>query len=72
LENGSKETREAREFYTVTQLADLLQLNDMTVYRMVKSGQLPRYQLGRIMRFRSDDIEAFLGAHRVAAHKREA
>jgi len=61
---------EAREFYTVAQLADVLQLNGMTIYRMVKTGDLPCYMLGRIMRFRRDDIEAFLEQHRVPSRKR--
>ncbi len=62
----------SREFYTVAQLADLLQLNEMTIYRMVKTGQLPCHLIGRIMRFRHDDIEEFLKQHRVPARKRKA
>jgi excisionase family DNA binding protein len=42
----------------------------MTIYRMVKTGDLPCYMLGRIMRFRRDDIEAFLEQHRVPPRKR--
>jgi len=63
------ETRHSgpREFYTVAQLADLLQLNEMTIYRMVKAGQLPCHLIGRIMRFRHDDIEEFLKQCRVPA-----
>jgi excisionase family DNA binding protein len=68
-----KETRHigSREFYTVAQLADLLQLNEMTIYRMVKTGDLPCHLIGRIMRFRHNDIEEFLKQHRVPARKRK-
>jgi excisionase family DNA binding protein len=69
-EAKKSEQAEAREFYTVAQLADVLQLNGMTIYRMVKTGDLPCYMLGRIMRFRRDDIEAFLEQHRVPPRKR--
>ncbi len=62
----------SREFYTVGQLADLLQLNQMTIYRMVKTGQLPYHQIGRMMRFRHDDVEGFLKKHRVPASVRKA
>jgi excisionase family DNA binding protein len=67
-ENESKPP--VREFYTVSQLATLLQLNEMTVYRMVKTGELPYHQIGRMMRFRNDDIEQFLKQHRVPSRKR--
>ena len=60
-----------REFYTVAQLANLLQLNEMTIYRMVKTGQIPCHMIGRIMRFRHDDIEEFLKQRRVPARKRK-
>jgi excisionase family DNA binding protein len=61
-----------REFYTVSQLADLLQLTEMTIYRMVNRGELPCYAIGRIKRFRQRDIEEFLESHRspTAAHER--
>lgn len=73
-DTDNRETNQTgpREFYTVAQLADLLQLNEMTIYRMVKGGQLPCHLIGRIMRFRHDDIEDFLKQHRVPAKKRKA
>jgi excisionase family DNA binding protein len=58
-----------REFFTVGQLADLFHLNPMTIYRIVKSGDLATYHIGCVMRFRRDDVEHFLTKHRVAARK---
>jgi len=74
FDDATKETKRigSREFYTVAQLAELLQLNEMTIYRMVKTGELPCHLIGRIMRFRHDDIEEFLKQHRVPARKRKA
>lgn len=60
----------AKEFYTVSQLAELLQLTEMTIYRMIGRGDLACYSIGRIKRFRHDDIEKFLNACRVPALKR--
>lgn len=48
------------EFYTVGQLAELLQLTPMTIYRMVRRGELACHAIGRIKRFRRGDVEAFL------------
>lgn len=48
------------EFYTVGQLAKMLQVTEMTIYRMVRRGELPCHSIGRAKRFRHSDIEAFL------------
>ncbi len=54
-----------REFYTVSQLADLLQLTEMTIYRLINRGELPCYAIGRLKRFRRGDVEDFLQNCRV-------
>jgi excisionase family DNA binding protein len=63
IESGEK----AREFYTVSQLAELLQLTEMTIYRMISRGELPCYVIGRAKRFRSGDLENFLESCRMPA-----
>ncbi|MGO9060406.1 MAG: helix-turn-helix domain-containing protein [Candidatus Binataceae bacterium] len=64
-----KENPAVPEFYTVSQLARLLQLTEMTIYRMVHRGELPCYSIGRVKRFRQNDIEAFLKRCRVPSLK---
>jgi excisionase family DNA binding protein len=59
------------EFYTVGQLADLLQLTPMTIYRMVRRGELACHAIGRIKRFRRDDVETFLENSRQPASEAE-
>ena len=59
------------EFYTVGQLADLLQLTPMTIYRMVRRGELACHAIGRIKRFRRGDVEAFLKNSRQPASESE-
>jgi excisionase family DNA binding protein len=68
---GKKAVKEIQnpEFYTVAQLARLLQLTEMTIYRMVHRGELPCYSIGRVKRFRQGDVEAFLRRCRVPATK---
>jgi excisionase family DNA binding protein len=59
-----KDDAEQPEFYTVGQLAELLQLTPMTIYRMVRRGKLACHAIGRIKRFRRGDVEAFLESSR--------
>jgi excisionase family DNA binding protein len=47
----------SRTFYTLAEIAALLNLDEMTVYRFAQSGQLPAHKLGTVMRFHSDDLK---------------
>ncbi len=60
------------EFYTVSQVAKLLQLTEMTVYRMIARKELPCYMIGRVKRFRHKDIEDYLQLCRVPSAREEA
>ena len=66
---AAEQGRGAREFYTVSQLADLLQLTEMTIYRMINRGELPCYVIGRLKRFRRGEIDEFLEHCRVPVAK---
>lgn len=62
---------EPLEFYTVSQVAKLLQLTEMTVYRMIARKELPCYMIGRVKRFRHNDIEEYLQQCRVPSAREE-
>ncbi|MBU8934159.1 MAG: helix-turn-helix domain-containing protein [candidate division Zixibacteria bacterium] len=49
-----------KEFYTVKELAALLELNQYTIYRMVDRGELPVHIIGNSKRFRRSDVEDYL------------
>ena len=54
-----------RNFYTVKELAALLVVKPITIYRMVDRGQLPAIRIGKSLRFDPADIEAFLDRIRI-------
>ncbi len=45
---------------TVDQVADLLQVHVMTVYRLAKAANLPAFKVGSRWRFRRESIEAWM------------
>ncbi len=47
-------------FVTVAEVADQLRVSNMTVYRLVQSGQLPATRVGRSYRIREDDVDRYL------------
>lgn len=47
-------------FLTVTEVSDLLRVSSMTIYRLIKDGELPAVRIGKSYRLREDDVDAFL------------
>jgi excisionase family DNA binding protein len=45
---------------TVKEVAAYLNVNPMTVYRAVETDTLPHLRLGRAIRFRREDVDAYL------------
>ena len=52
--------KQESEFMTVKELAEMLGITVMTVYRWLKAGKLPHYNFGKTKRFRRAEVEAFL------------
>ena len=45
---------------TVGEVANLMRVSNMTVYRLIKSGQLAAIRVGKNYRIRSGDVEKYL------------
>ena len=54
---------EARaRFLTAAEVAGLLRVSTMTVYRLIKAGQLASVRVGKSYRVREDDVDRFLAS----------
>ena len=52
--------KQQREFYKTEELAEILQVNIMTIYRYIKSGKLKAYKIGKEYRIDKKTFEDFL------------
>ncbi|MBI2611536.1 helix-turn-helix domain-containing protein [Candidatus Gottesmanbacteria bacterium] len=52
-------------FFTVKEIAELLQLSSITVYEFIKSNKLQAIQFGRSYRVHTKDLDKFIRNHRV-------
>ena len=50
----------ALEVMTVSEVAEYLRVNPQTVYRKAKSGELPAVRIGRAIRFRRAELDAWI------------
>jgi excisionase family DNA binding protein len=45
---------------TVSEVAQVLRVSKMTVYRLIRQGDLPAVRIGRGFRIREDDVYRYL------------
>lgn len=48
--------------WTVAEVAEHIRVSNMTVYRLIKSGDLPAIRVGKNYRIRAGDLFAYLDA----------
>ena len=49
-----------KEFYKAEDLAKLLEVNIMTIYRYIKAGRLKAYKIGKEFRINKEEFNKFL------------
>jgi putative molybdopterin biosynthesis protein len=54
----------AEEFLTVEEVQELLKVGRTFAYSLVRSGELPSYRVGRLLRIRRTDVEHWLESSR--------
>ncbi len=50
----------AHTFLTPREVAEQLRVSDMTVYRLIKSGELRALRIGKSYRISAEDFDAYL------------
>lgn len=48
------------QLWTAAEVAERLRVSTMTIYRLIRSGELPAVRIGRNYRVRQEDLEAYL------------
>ena len=49
-----------KDFYTAKELAEMLSLNVMTIYRYIDAGKLKAYKIGKEFRIEKAEFERFM------------
>ncbi len=50
----------SRRLLTVNEVADILRVSNMTVYRLIKGGQIPAIRVGKNYRIKEVDVNRYL------------
>lgn len=51
------QTTQPHSFYTIPQLAELLQVHENTIYRLVRAGKIEHYKVGAQIRISAAELE---------------
>jgi excisionase family DNA binding protein len=53
-------TKVQNQFLTISEVAAYLSIKQKTIYAKVAAGEIPHYRIGRLVRFRLDEIDEWL------------
>jgi excisionase family DNA binding protein len=51
-------------FLTINELSEYLNLKRSTLYAKVEAGELPHYRIGRLIRFKREEVDRWMEGHR--------
>ncbi|MCL1897297.1 MAG: helix-turn-helix domain-containing protein [Micrococcales bacterium] len=51
-----------RHFYTVAEVAQMMRVSPMTIYRLIRSGELRALRVGHSYRVPAESLEDFMSA----------
>lgn len=57
--------------YTIDEVAQLLRISKLTVYDLIKKGELPAYRVGRQMRVDHQDLEKYKSYNKIGAQSQD-
>lgn len=57
--------------YTIEEVAQLLKVSKLTIYDLVKKGELPVFKVGRQMRLASEDLDVYIAKHRMSSNQEQ-
>ncbi|MFA5181438.1 MAG: helix-turn-helix domain-containing protein [Syntrophales bacterium] len=58
------EEKQERRLLTVSEIAAYLSIKQKTIYAKVEAREIPHFKIGHLIRFRLDEIDAWLGGCR--------
>ncbi|MDD3413448.1 MAG: helix-turn-helix domain-containing protein [Lachnospiraceae bacterium] len=55
-----EDNKETSKIMTITEVAEYLKISEVTTYKLVQSGSLPSFKIGRSWRVKMDDLLEFI------------
>jgi len=56
-------------FLTIIEISSYLNIKTKTLYAIIESGEIPHYRIGRLIRFKKDEIDKWMKRNRAGKEK---
>jgi excisionase family DNA binding protein len=53
-----------KEFFTIKEVSEYLDMKESTLYSKVENGDIPHYRIGRLIRFKKHDVDQWMAGKR--------
>ena len=63
MRSTMKDPQEQNAIMTIDDVASFLKLSKITIYKLVKKGDIPAFRVGNSWRFQRDKIEQMIASH---------
>jgi excisionase family DNA binding protein len=63
--DSARSGQQPKAYMTTEQVLGCLKVNPRTIYRLIRSGELPAVRIGRQWRFRRSDLDEWILRQRV-------
>ena len=60
------------DWINTKQAAHRLGITLRTLYKLIDEGQIPAYKMGRVLRLKEHEVDAFVESARVRPHSKES
>ena len=61
----AQETQNCHEYLKIEDISAYLNIKSKTLYAMVESGDIPHYKIGRLIRFKKEDVDLWMETKKV-------
>lgn len=65
-----QEPQNLSEYLKIEDISAYLNIKSKTLYAMVESGNIPHYRIGRLIRFKREDVDSWMKAKKVIGSDR--
>ena len=66
---NAKESLSFQEYLKIEDISVYLNIKSKTLYAMVESRDIPHYRIGRLIRFKKEDVDSWMEAKKVFGSK---
>ena len=58
-------------YVSIKTISDFLTVKEKTIYKLVETGQIPHYRIGKLIRFKIEEVSAWMNSKRAVLEEKQ-